>query len=355
MPPCPVVSIEPAPRRHAAPATSRRRGIGIAAAMLAGALGLVPQAGRAADHPWLDLPIACTPGADCVVQNYFDHDPGPGWRDHMCGALTYDGHDGIDFRIPSLAAMRRGVAVRAALDGTVAAVRDGEPDTGLSAGREAIAGKECGNAVRIAHADGWMTLYCHMARGSIAVKEGDKVAAGQTIGRVGLSGNTAFPHLHLTVMHDGRRIDPFAVDRPTDACGTADPMWKPGVATLLAYRDRFVLNAGFSETGITQAGIDDEAYGRPLATTSPAIAAYVRLVGVVAGDEIALEIRAPDGRPIARSAQPAAARASAGFMLATAAKSNGRAWPTGTCAAVLRIVNTGRIVTERRFETTIAP
>ena len=32
------------------------------------------------------LPIDCTPGQDCVVQNYVDQDPGPGWQDYRCGS-----------------------------------------------------------------------------------------------------------------------------------------------------------------------------------------------------------------------------------------------------------------------------
>ena len=40
----------------------------------------------------LSLPIACTPGTDCFIQQYVDRDKGPGVRDYACGAETYDGH-----------------------------------------------------------------------------------------------------------------------------------------------------------------------------------------------------------------------------------------------------------------------
>src|SRR3546814_4264441 len=66
-------------------------------------------------------------GAVCTVQNYIDHDPGPGWRDHSCGPLSYDGHRGIDIRVPTQIEMRRGVAVIAAADGEVPVARDGQP------------------------------------------------------------------------------------------------------------------------------------------------------------------------------------------------------------------------------------
>ena len=51
------------------------------------------------------FPVACTLGVDCHVQNYFDRDPGAGTADIGCGNLTYDGHDGTDFALPTLAAM----------------------------------------------------------------------------------------------------------------------------------------------------------------------------------------------------------------------------------------------------------
>lgn len=53
-----------------------------------------------------------------------------------------------------------------------------------------------GNHVIIAGADTYVFL-AHMQNGSLPVKEGDVVVAGQLIGRVGNSGFTLEPHLHL--------------------------------------------------------------------------------------------------------------------------------------------------------------
>ena len=44
---------------------------------------------------------------------------------------------------------------------------------------------------------GVQIFLCHMMKGSIFVKEGDFVKTGQPIGRVGNSGNTTEPHLHI--------------------------------------------------------------------------------------------------------------------------------------------------------------
>jgi hypothetical protein len=43
-------------------------------------------------------------------------------------------------------------------------------------------------------------LLAHLERGSLAVSEGDTVHAGQLVGRVGNSGNTSEPHLHVSAM-----------------------------------------------------------------------------------------------------------------------------------------------------------
>ena len=144
-------------------------------------------ANEGAQGPRFALPIDCVPGASCFVQNYVDHDPSPAWRDYACGARTYDGHDGTDFRVPSMAAVRAGVAVLAAADGVVAGVRDGMPDVSIrETGKEAVKDRECGNGLVLRHADGWETQYCHLAQGSVAVRRGQTVRAGERLGLVGL-------------------------------------------------------------------------------------------------------------------------------------------------------------------------
>src|SRR3990167_4003312 len=140
----------------------------------------------------LDLPIDCEPGRTCWIVNYVDHDPTDGVRDYACGAATYNDqpgnrHKGTDFSIGDLGAMRRGVAVVAAATGVVRGVRDGMADVNFRrTDAETLKGRECGNGVMLTHDGGWQTQYCHMRGGSIAVKKGDRVAAGQRLGLVGL-------------------------------------------------------------------------------------------------------------------------------------------------------------------------
>ena len=63
-----------------------------------------------------------------------------------------------------------------------------------------------GNCVMIDHYNGYYTLYGHLS--SIAVSSGQLVAAGQTIGYVGSTGNATGPHLHFEIRQSGVCLDP---------------------------------------------------------------------------------------------------------------------------------------------------
>lgn len=56
-----------------------------------------------------------------------------------------------------------------------------------------------GESVVLDHGDGEYSVYAHLKPGSLRVKPGDKVAAGQVIGQLGSSGNSTEPHLHFQV------------------------------------------------------------------------------------------------------------------------------------------------------------
>ena len=161
----------------------------------------------------LGLPIECDLGRSCHVQNYVDTDPGPDAKDFSCGGATYDGHKGVDIRVLSIEAAARGVEVIAAASGKVRGLRDGVAErlVASEADRAAVASKECGNGVVLTHEGGIETQYCHMKRGSIRVKTGQEVKAGDVLGEVGLSGLTQFPHVHFEIHPGGGGpIPPFA-------------------------------------------------------------------------------------------------------------------------------------------------
>lgn len=78
------------------------------------------------------------------------------------------------------------------------------------AGRVITAGayQGYGNAVRIDHGDGLVTLYGHMQWNSLRVQVGDAITAGTPLGSEGNTGNSFGCHLHFEVRQDGIPIDP---------------------------------------------------------------------------------------------------------------------------------------------------
>ncbi|MDN5894473.1 MAG: M23 family metallopeptidase [Nocardioides sp.] len=107
-----------------------------------------------------------------------------------------------------------GEPVHAMVDGTVVRVRDGQRDHRSRTRWWSVAflmiegslrelcgsGGVIGNRVIIDAGDGVYALVAHLQQGSAAVAEGDRVAAGDVIGRCGNTGNTTEPHVHAQLM-----------------------------------------------------------------------------------------------------------------------------------------------------------
>ena len=326
----------------------------LTATVLAGLAAALPAAitaasGTAGSAPVLALPIDCQPGRSCFVQQLFDHDPGPAARDFRCGSRTYDGHDGTDIRLPSLAAMRRGVAVLAAAPGVVLAVRDGEPDHQVAspADRAAIRGRECGNGVVIAHAGGWQTQYCHMQRGSVTVRQGQSVGTGDRLGLVGVSGDSQFPHVHLSVRQDHRKVDPYAPALGESQCGAGGgrPLWSATAARALAWRGSEVINAGFAGAPVTMADIDEEQVATPSARAT-ALVFWARAIGLEAGDSVLLRLTGPDGQTLSENATRID-HPMAQWLGLSGRRTPPQGWPAGRYSGTMTITRNGAVVASR--------
>ncbi|MGB8273666.1 MAG: M23 family metallopeptidase [Alphaproteobacteria bacterium] len=264
----------------------------------------VPQAPQAAPAPSLSLPIDCVPGKTCWISKFVDLDPGPGVLDYMCAGRANDRHSGVDIAIRDVSAMEAGISVLAAAPGVVTEARDGLPDVRVKVpGAEMVDGTGCGNGVAIAHGGGWFTHYCHMRQGSIAVKTGDRVEAGQKLGQVGISGMSEYPHVHFMVRHGDTIVDPFlgVEGRPRGAsCGLGThPLWTEAALKALVYTPAAIFNAGFSSTMPARdqaraGGFRDFALQR----NAPTFFFWADLFGVEAGDELRMRLVDPDGKPL---------------------------------------------------------
>ena len=89
---------------------------------------------------------------------------------------------------------------------------EGAPIVAPASGRVVHANLHEGNygaVLEIDHGDGLVTRYAHLK--SIEVKVGQHIVAGELIARVGNTGISTGPHLHLQVLRNGKSIDPAEV------------------------------------------------------------------------------------------------------------------------------------------------
>lgn len=249
--------------------------------------------------PQLILPVNCEIGKSCLVQKLVDHDPGPGRQDYRCGTLTTDGHDGVDIRLRTLRDMDAGYEIVAAADGIVLRIRDGEPDVS-SLVRTDRAGKDAGNGVAIDHGNGWETQYSHIKSGSVMVRPGQKIKAGERIGFIGMSGNSEFPHLHFSVRHDGVTVDPFtgaAMHRQCSLTAPVSGMWTPFSAHSLGYVPTAAIEVGFASEVPPRSVAERNGALKTTGRQAPLLL-WVDIIGAKDGDVQEFLIIGPGDNPV---------------------------------------------------------
>lgn len=102
-------------------------------------------------------------------------------------------HNGVDFAAPT------GTAVRSVADGTI-------EKAGWSGGG--------GITVQIRHNDRYSSAYMHLSKVAGRLRPGMRVARGDVIGSVGMTGLATAPHLHFSLYDHGKYVDPLKVSLP---------------------------------------------------------------------------------------------------------------------------------------------
>jgi len=123
-------------------------------------------------------------------------------------------HKGVDFAAPI------GTKVKATSDGVIS-----------SFGRQG----GYGNVILINHQGRFTTVYGHLSRFAKGLRRGQRVAQGEVIGYVGMTGLTSGPHLHYEFKIDGQQRDPLRVALPD-----AKPIGDADKAAFQSVADSFV-------------------------------------------------------------------------------------------------------------------
>ncbi|MBA1275001.1 peptidoglycan DD-metalloendopeptidase family protein [Stutzerimonas azotifigens] len=138
--------------------------------------------------PWLGGPFRLTQGANGKYSHF-----------------TPKGRYAMDIAMPV------GTPIVAARGGMVVKIENSQSGRGTN---------PAGNFVRIIHDDGTMGVYLHLMKGSVKVREGQRVEVGTALARSGNTGNSTGPHLHFVVQRNvGLTVEsiPFQFAQPVNS------------------------------------------------------------------------------------------------------------------------------------------
>lgn len=164
-------------------------------------------------------------GQDLTVVNSVDLDPAAGATlDPWCGHRTYDGHTGEDVIVRSFREVNIGVPVFSLTDGKIFEVQDGQYDFRFGPTQSTF-----DNHLIVATSDGRYFVYGHLRHG-LHWRKGQTVHAGEQIAWGASSGNSAWPHLHLTEDANGAPHELFR--------GPCGPQNGDALANTRPFRDQ---------------------------------------------------------------------------------------------------------------------
>ncbi|MGO4336108.1 M23 family metallopeptidase [Labrys sp. KB_33_2] len=153
-----------------------------------------------------------------------------------------------------------GAEVHAAADGVVVNLYDqADEQIPSQPARGIVPANIGGNMLVTDIGNGAFAFYAHLQRGSLRAKLGDRVKAGQVIGRVGNTGNSTAPHLHFQLMDGPSPLNanslPFVLTRfsgqgvlapgneeelEQGAVARIEPRWRGEHANQLPLNDQVV-------------------------------------------------------------------------------------------------------------------
>lgn len=139
-----------------------------------------------------DGPLTIAWGGAAARVNYHVRSPAERWAFDLLVTIDGRSHSGSGHAVTDYHAYNR--PVRAPADGRVAGVHDGEPDATPG---EPEPSRRGGNQIVLEVAPGEYLFLLHLKAGSIRVAAGQQVRRGEILARVGNSGNSTEPHLHL--------------------------------------------------------------------------------------------------------------------------------------------------------------
>lgn len=142
----------------------------------------------------LDGPVTVAWGGPTLTVNYHAVMPDQRWAYDLLVTSAGRTFRGSGTGVEDYYAYGR--PVRAPAEGVVRAVHDDEPDGPIGHWQVQRA---MGNHVVIEVAPSEFLFIAHLQPGSIRVAPGDRVTAGDVLGRVGNSGNSSEPHVHIHV------------------------------------------------------------------------------------------------------------------------------------------------------------